>query len=74
MDVTFSILGDENYEQFQMYAKEVFQELEHIGQNGLMVEGLLHEIEISCCCDWKVAACIPYQKGNMTKVRQILHL
>ena len=44
------------------YGSEVFEELKDLQDNGFMISGIMHEIEIVCCCDWKAGACL---EGNM---------
>ena len=48
----------ESYDNQKKFAKIVFDELRGIEETGLMIEGVHHEIQLVCCCDWKAAAVI----------------
>ena len=57
-------LGDENYENLQMYGNPTFNELHDIMENGLNIRGVFHSIEVVSCCDWKAAACLDGKSEN----------
>ena len=50
--------GKETYENQKKYASEVFKQLENIHNNGIIIAGCWHEIDVVCCCDWKAGACL----------------
>ena len=52
------LTGIETYENQKKFAKIVFDELQEIQRNGLIIEGVMHDIELVCCCDWKASAII----------------
>ena len=60
--------GDENYENQKKFGKQIFDELKDIDRNGLVIDGIWHEIHVSSSCDWKAAACI---EGNYDQFRSI---
>ena len=51
-------LGHETYENQVKFGKKTFLELEDISRNGFYFEGILHQVDVVCCSDWKAGACI----------------
>ena len=40
------------------YGKEIFEELQNLQMNGIIIANHHHEIKVVSCCDWKAGACI----------------
>ena len=67
----YALLGSENYENQLKYGAEIFQELKHLEENGYHFEGIHHDIQIVCCCDWKAGACIEGEKLTQNSFAKI---
>ena len=50
--------GEESYDNQIRFGKETFKELQTIDKTGYYFEGIHHQIDLVCCCDWKAAACL----------------
>ena len=54
----FSLSGDEDYENIGRFGKPIFDDLKDLSQNGLVIEGVNHNIDVVSSSDWKVQATI----------------
>ena len=50
--------GQENYSNQAKYGKHTFEQLTRIQEEGLMIDGHWHQVDLVFCSDWKAAACI----------------
>ena len=50
--------GTEDYESLVRYGHETCQELENMDVNGLVIEGIHHDMKVLSSGDWKAASCI----------------
>ena len=54
----FILKGQENYENQMRFGKRTFAELENCSNNGLILKGIQHKVDIVSCSDWKAGACL----------------
>ena len=52
------ISGDEDYKNIQRFGKPIFDDLKELSENGLLIEGVNHNIDVVCSSDWKAQATI----------------
>ena len=55
---TFDSTGEENYENIRDFGQPIFEEMKDISANGIVFQGVHHEIDVVSSCDWKAEAII----------------
>ena len=53
-----TFVGQENYDNQLKFGAKTFSELDELRVSGYHFNGIHHQIDTVCCCDWKAGACI----------------